>query len=376
MSSCSGEDMSDGGLFSWDAVRGAMAAAGRRLVTGIQIATSPAATLAALVEVKNKAEVYLLVRENSRVLRIPTLAPQPFPIQEYLRRAYARGAYPALWAVEGLGRLFGESQMEHAGDEVSGLLSGGVELPEKSLLMLHAGMGLAFAQRRLQSLDANASPEDMGEAVRWFSRTCRANSRPGYLGAAWESLGLVVRTFYGHLVDDIDRAIVEAAPELRSWFWHGVGRAIYFLPANFLPCSTWETLVSAEREAVDELSHANIIAGIAWGMVMVNLRDPDVLAELVVRPHGDELRGNDAFLQGAAASLVMRRETTPDAAFLDSWLGYADRIRDEEERRLWDELIHSPGRKALVHRGPELKRRQALDELFHYAPLSTNDYRG
>ncbi len=373
MSTCSGEeDTYDGGRNSWNAFRRAAATAERRLLAGIQIAASPRAALAALVEVRNKAEVYFLVRENSRALRVPTPAPQPFPLQEFLRRAYARGPYPALWAVEGLGRLFGESQMEHAGGEVSGLLSGGIELPEKSLLMLHAGIGLAFAQWRLQRLDADFSPEDIHEVVRWFSRTCRANSRPGYLGAAWESLGLVVRTFYGRLVHDLDQAIVEAAPELRSWFWHGVGRAVYFLPVNFLPCSTWETLMRAEREAVDDLSHANVTSGIAWGMVMVNLRDPDVLAELVIGPHGAELRGNDAFLQGAAASLVMRRETTPDATFLDPWLDYADRTRDGDEPWLWDELIRGPGREALVHLGPDLKRSDALDELFHYAPLSAN----
>jgi hypothetical protein len=189
------------------------------------------------------------------------------------------------------------------------------------------------------------------------------------MGAAVESLGLVTRTFHASLVRDVDRAI-GSNPDLRGYFWHGVGRAIYFLPLNFLPCSTWETVLMCEREGVDELSRLNLFAGVAWGMVMVNIRKPEVLANLVVKPHGARLLGNRGFRNGVASSLIMRQDTTPDAPFIRSFINYSDALRRAEERKLWDTLIRYPGEEALERIGPTLKSRNLLDQIFQYAEFS------
>lgn len=353
-------------------LRRIMTGAERRTAEGTRIVTSPRATSAALVEIRNKANVYFLVRSNQLLLGIPSPLPQPFPLDTYLRRAYERNAYAALWAVEGLGRLLGESHLQAGNKAPAGLLCDhvGDALPEESLLMLHAGIGLAFAQRGLTGLTVHSSSSAFREIVAWFAAICRRNSRHGYLGAALESLGLVTRTFYKTLVPNVDRAITDTEPDLRSYFWHGVGRAIYFLPVNFLPCSTWETVVMCEREGPDEFSRLNLFAGVAWGMVMVNIQNPVILAELIVEPHGAQLLDNRGFCYGAASSLIMRQSTTPGAqlaqSFIDYYLGDGSGI---DERILWETLIRHPGHEALTRIGPSLKAQRSLDRLFHYADL-------
>jgi hypothetical protein len=306
------------------------------------------------------------------LLGIPSPLPRPFPLDTYLRRAYERNAYAALWAVEGLGRLLGESYLEAGNNAPAGLLcdDAGDALPEESLLMLHAGVGLAFAQRGLAGLAGHSSPSAFREVIAWFAAICRRNSMRGYLGAALESLGLVTRTFHRTLVPNVDRAIADTDPDLRGYFWHGVGRAIYFLPVNFLPCSTWETVVMCEREGFDELSRLNLFAGVAWGMVMVNIQNPVILADLIVKPHGSQLLDNRGFRYGVSSSLIMRQSTTPGAQLAQSFIDYdlGDR-RSIDERLLWDTLIRHPGHEALTRVGPSLKAQRSLDRLFRYTDL-------
>ena len=353
-------------------LRQAVIDAERRTEEGSRIITSPRAATAALIEIRNKANVYFLVRSNQLLLGIPSPLPQPFLLDTYLRRAYERNAYAALWAVEGLGRLLGESHLEAGNNASAGLLCDDAAgtLPEESLLMLHAGIGLAFAQRGLAGLAAHSSPSVFREVIAWFAAICQRNSMRDYLGAALESLGLVTRTFYRTLVPNVDRAITDTDPDLRGYFWHGVGRAIYFLPVNFLPCSTWETVVMCEREGPDEFSRLNLFAGVAWGMVMVNIQNPVILAELIVKPHGSQLLGNRGFRYGAASSLIMRESTTPGAqlaqSFIDYYLGDGS---SSDERTLWDTLIRRPGHEALTRIGPSLKAQHSLDRLFRYTDL-------
>ena len=68
-----------------------------------------------------------------------------------------------------------------------------------------------------------------------FVQLCRDNSRPGYEGAAYESLGLVARFWNSPLVPVVDRVLCKIAPEVLGYFWHGVGRSLNFLPLYAVP---------------------------------------------------------------------------------------------------------------------------------------------
>ncbi len=350
----------------------ATAGAGTRAMQGMRVSMSPPAAGAAFTEIKNKGGVYLLVRQNKRALEIPTPTPHPFPIDTYLERAYEREDYAALWAVEGLGHLFGENQLD-AGDtsEATNLLggSGADGLSAKSMLMLHAGIGLAYAQRLLGELNTQPSDEEILEATRKIFELCRQNSRPSHLGATVESLGLVTRTFESKLLSQVDRAVEELEPQWRGYFWHGVGRALYFLPLNFLPCSTWEAVEMATRESVDDISRHNLYAGVGWAMAMVNLRSPNVLTDLVIKPHGDKLLGNIWFQNGIASALVMRQDTTPGTPLIQAFLDTTENSNDSKLQSQWETIVSAPARKALDTTGPELLASDQIGRIFEYTEL-------
>lgn len=352
---------------TWARLAGDMA---QRSAEGLRLMLSGSAGLDALREVQNKAEVYVLVREVAEILGIPKEF--PLPLHDLLRKAYDLDSFQALWAVEGLGHDYGQSYWNE-GIVPHGILTGPRtwDLPAKSLLMLHAGIGLAFAEYLLDPVDRRTSFEEIRRLVAEDVRLCRENSRPGYLGAAYESLGLVTRLFHGQrLAASVDRALRQVAPEVVGFFWHGVGRAIYFLPQNFLPCSTWQTFEIARREAPDELARLNAVAGTAWAVTLVNQRQPEILANLIVGPHGDQLSADGAFSNGVTSAVIMRADTTPGSALNPVFLDYRPSPSDVRLCRLWDELVRRPAELGLHVYYPIFKEHGALGDLFHYGDLA------
>lgn len=346
-----------------------------RTASGLRVAASPRDSLAALTEIGNKSEVYVLVRQVSRLIGVPDTF--PLPLLELVARAYALGPFPALWAVEGLGHDYGVSWFE-AGREPRGILTTAPRaraLPASSLLMMHAGIGLAFAERLLEGAGRDTPAEALRLLVADVLRLCRINSRPGDLGAAVESLGLVTGLFHPALVAPVDAALCELGElgalgdqRARDFYWHGVGRAIYFRPESFLPCSTWHVFEVARRLAPDDRARRNAWAGLAWAVTLVNQRRPGILADLLVAPHGAELAADDAFADGVASSIVMRRSTTPGAPFLEPFCAYRP-AGPARLQALWDTLVARPCRLALDVYFPALRDADRLGSIFRYRRL-------
>jgi hypothetical protein len=342
------------------------AAAGlaRRSADGLRLLPEGNA-LMALREIQSKAEVFFLVLEVGSLIGVP--AAPPFPLLDLVARGYALDPFAALWAIEGLGHDYADSFLK-LGAEPRGILAEASPpgLEARSLLMLHAGIGLGFAQRLLDGAERLVFPELRGIVLE-VVRLCRDNSRPGYVGAAYESLGLVTRTFHPGLVAAVDGILREAEPEVRACFWHGAGRAIYFLPVNFLPCSAWEIFRMARMEPLDELAVRNAVAGAAWAVTLVCQRDPQIMAELLVGPHGEKLLADSAFANGVAASVMMRQDTTPGASFLARFCEYQP--DDRAVARLWEALVRRPCQQALGSWYQVLTRRECLGEIFHEQDL-------
>ena len=318
----------------------------RRGTDAARIATSPKAAAASMTELKNKAEVYYLVRGNRLSLGIPAEIPEPFPLDTYLEKAYDREDFAALFAVEGLGREFGKSQVI-LDPNVSGILleENQPNLPDKSLFMLHAGIGMGFAKHLLDELPSDHGHPELREAINSFVTLCRSNSRPGYQIAALEPLGLVTRTFHGHLTDDVDQILSEDHPDLRGLFWHGAGRAVYFLAKNTMPCATWDSCLQCECESVDEESKKQLFAGHAWAFTMTNMRQPEVLLHSFVGPHASDHPFPELFERGVAAAVVMREDSSPKTDIISQLREFDD--IPEESKADWDQLILDPVTQAL-----------------------------
>ncbi len=322
-------------------------------------------------EILNKVDVYQLVRSVQKKLKIPREG--DFDLSEYVEKAYALGPYAALWAVEGLGHDYADSAQER-GDELKDLLRGNriANIPDKSLLMLHAGIGLSFAQRLLAPMNSKTPEEELRGAVDEFLRLCHDNSKKGYEGAAIESLGLVARTFHSELIPEIDRYLMEKDEAAAGLFWHGTGRAIYFLLVNFLPYRNpvWRAVEMGREEAPHEVARQNVIAGTAWALTLVNMRQPKVMATFL-DDHGDDLwEQREAFVNGVQSSVIMRFDTASDDEYVEPFRNYQPDDSNRHSSEIWERIIKGPLDDALDRFHGVLKQKHRLDEVFRCQDLA------
>jgi hypothetical protein len=320
-------------------------------------------------EFKDKLQVFFWVRDVPSLLQLPPEGTY-VPLTDLVARAYALDPFPALWAVEGAGHYYADSFWGR-GEDPQGLLTDArtSAVPEKSLTMLHAGLGLSFAQHLLEDINPQSPSSEIWSVLRRFIRLCRENSRPGYIGAAFESLGLVARVFHPQeLVPVLDRHLALIDEEVLAYFWHGVGRAIYFSPTYFLPFgrSPWRAVEMVHGEVPHELGRLNAMAGLTWAVTLVNMRRPQVL-EAVVNAHGAEFARDGAFANGISSSLIMRYDTTPDASFIAAFCGHRPNVAPAVAA--WDRLVRRPCEDALSKYYGVIKSRQCLGQVFRYQRL-------
>lgn len=322
-------------------------------------------------ECEAKMEVMELVQDVRKICPDKNLR---VPLPEIVAKGYELGSFPALWAVEGIGHDLVEG-CRHRGDPLTGLLNSSevAGLPDSSLTMLHAGVGLGLAEVALEDLTPESSAEAVDSALRGFLDGCRSCSRPGFLGCALESLGLVTRHFHGQaMVRALDGRLEEIDPALRGFFWHGVGRAIYFSPENMIPGlgSPWPAVGMCDRLATHDVARDNLRSGLAWAMTMVNLRQPNVL-EGFLQKHGSGFADSDAFVNGITSSMIMRADTTPDEPHIASFRAYEPTSTDSGLRELWDRAVARPVAKALDEDYPILKKKGRLGEIFRFQSTGT-----
>ena len=222
-------------------------------------------------------------------------------LPDAIAAAAALDPYASVWTTEGLGYCEAES-CRLRGARPCGLIS--AALPSHSLIPLHAGMGLSLACRSLES----AAP--LADRLASFQDLCAANALDGYTGVCCEALGLIARNLHPELLLPIDR-LLERDPDRLGYFWHGVGRGIYFVPTNFptLASAPWRSVNMALAEPPHEFGAANAIAGLVWAFNLVNVRHPEIL-DTFLDYHGAELDANDAFWNGRACSALVWRMST------------------------------------------------------------------
>jgi hypothetical protein len=317
-------------------------------------------------ELRNNYEVFNLVKNASKLLHIPGDDRQ-FDLNQLVQNAYALGAYPDLWAVEGLGHDYAMTFWRKGGP-IRGILTNVNPdvLPAKSLTMMHAGLGLAFAQQLMNTITPYSPADEIRRVLREFVTLVDENSRRGYEGAAYESLGLVTRFWHAQMVPTVSAHLREVAPHTLGYFWHGVGRSLYFLPLFFVPglLSPW---LQIEREAPDEFAYLNMTAGLAWATTIVNVRQPQIM-ENFLRTQAERAARTPAFTNGLISTLIMGIDITPDDVYITRFLEYRPDPSDRRVAELWERLVRGPGAEAVYHIHPVLQRHGRLGEVFQYHP--------
>lgn len=341
---------------------------GRQAIRTSTLFTSPHTAELAWQEFRNKVEILLVVEYTSSLIGVSGNTFVPLPV--LVEKCYSLQPFQALWAVEGTGDNYTGAYWQKHGIPQGLLLGKNTPVPQKSLLMLHAGMGKFFAEYLLgpgtPTLIASSPPSQFRTVMEQFVGLARSNARPGYLGPAIESLGLVVREFFPEMVQSIHEQLLHVAPELVGYFWHGVGRALYFSRRYLLPVvsTAW---AGVDREIDNCVNRLDAMAGLAWAVVLLNMRQPQIVEE-ALRTYIQHSPLQEAFANGVASSIIMRHDTTPDAPSLISHFCQY-RPRDPKLAALWERLIAQPCATALNEYYPVLKQRDALGEVFRFQNL-------
>jgi hypothetical protein len=327
---------------------------------------------ASLREFQNKLEVFDLFENVDMVLRIPRDA--SIPLAQLVEHASGLDAFTALWAMEGIGHFYAETIWDVKGTPC-GLLQGTVarSVPPKTLAAMHAGMGLSVANRilsrvRPQSSECQSSCDLPGALIQ-FVALCRDNSTEGYVGAAYEALGLVARNLYPHMVKHLHTHLSDMGQGLTEYFWHGVGRGIYFSPTNYLPLgnASFRAMEMARLEPPDEQSRRNALAGLVWAQFLVNLRQPEIIEGLLAECSGPF--ETDAFANGVSSATVIWRDSTDGDPHLDSVCRYRPETLLPELADRWRELVETPCRRALDEYYDVLKNYGCVGEVFRVRAL-------
>ncbi len=317
----------------------------------------------AWIEFQNKMEAFCLFEYID--LEIGVSNGPDISLRELADRASRLGPYRAVWGMEGAGHYYADSQTvsaESPGHLLSEARTG--DLASSGLVPLHTGMGLSLAETVLGSISGR--PADCGILISKFTDLCRRNSRKGYSGAAFEALGLVVRNLYPHLIPAID-LFLSKNDALLAYFWHGVGRGIYFNPANFPPfrSAPWKALEMCRREPPHELGRRNAIAGLAWALTLVNIRQPEIM-EAFLKHHGSQMAEVDAFANGVCSAMMIWSESAPGDSYLDSFQQHEPEI---SVMRMWNKCIRKSWSDALYYHRI-LSQTDGLDEIFRFQDLA------
>lgn len=318
-------------------------------------------------ECRNKVRIMTLVQGLKSYM-----APDgSTPVQTIVEKCYALGDFPALWAVEGSGKDIAEWHMAR-NPNISRLLVDAPLAPEwqKAQLMLHAGIGMAFARYHIEKLKPEQTSKDqLRTAVSATVKLCKENSIPGYAGAALESIGLVSRFIHNAaFCRRIHEVMKESEPDSLGFFWRGCGRAIYFGPQNFMPGfdKPCRAIDMCDAEAPDEECRQGLLAGCSWAQTVVNMETPEVM-EWVLANLKDYYGDNPGYPNGMTSSVVMRWDISPHFPLVESFRNH--KPTDPKIAALWQKYPKAALDYAIDVVHPTLAANHRLDEVFHYQSL-------
>jgi len=321
-------------------------------------------------QAKNTRYIFTLVRNNPEKLGVPKTGPVDLTI--FMDKAYGIGDYENIWSVEGIGHVYCQrvwrDQWNTSEDAHDILMAGqAADIPEKSLCMMHAGLGLAVAESLMKQLTPDSSTNEVERVLKLFIKLCKNNSRPGYVGCALESLGLVTRCFNFPMVPLVQKVLADLDETTWEFFYRGAGRALYFSPGHMVQplYSPW---IAAEQEAPNERALNILKAGISWPTNIVNMKTPEIYEDLI-RRRGAEEESAGTIAHGVAASTTMALDITPNHPLVHEYVKYEPKSKDQKVRDLWKKIVHDQVHNAIHRYHPVLKAHNMMDQVFRFQDL-------
>jgi hypothetical protein len=323
-----------------------------------------------LQEAKNTRYIFVLVRNNPEEIGIPHTG--EFDLSLFMDRAYGIGDFENIWTVEGLGHVYSQRTWLLKWDmspDAHGILIDGqaAAIPEKALTMMHAGLGLAIAESLIKQLTPDSPAKEVERVLRTFIRMCNNNARPGYVGCAMESLGLVTRCFNYQMVPLVQKVMADLDETAWEYFWRGAGRALYFSPGHLVQ-AVYSPWIAAEQEAPNDRALKILQAGIAWPINIVNMQTPEIVEEMITRQALAPER-RDSIAHGVAASTTMALDITPNHPVVHKYLEYQPKSDDRTIQLLWKKLVHDQVYNAIHFYQPILHKHRMMDQVFRLQNL-------
>ncbi|HSL21242.1 MAG TPA: hypothetical protein VK886_06885 [Vicinamibacterales bacterium] len=289
-------------------------------------------------------------------------------IPELIDKIRRHEPFRALWLAEGLGQVLGNRGLARDGNPRDLLSQGeGAQVPDTMQLMVHAGLCLSFARYHFDKIGKNPTPAQIREATCRIGEAARLNLLPGYAGIGYEAWGMVTQFYHRPLFATVVRTLEEIDPEHAPYLWHGAGRACYFI--NFMPRwnEPWPAFALINQMVISGVSRSNLLAGLAAGMMIVNMKTP-VILEAIIKERISRLYPGDvaAFAQGVACSMVMRQDTSPNE---EHAVNFVRHVPAADVAPLWEKVVVGPARLALERLHPKLKAERRLDQICCYRPI-------
>jgi hypothetical protein len=183
-------------------------------------------------------------------------------------------------------------------------------------------------------------PGRLSEELAEHRRLCEDAARTHYVELAFEPLGLVTRLLRGELVSALGAQLDRLEPPWSDLFWHGVGRGLYFHPANLAPrrSAPWAGLDMCREEPPHESGRRNAVSGFSWAITLVNLRRPEVV-ETFLSHHLEPDAAGGPVSQGVLSALLLWHETTHGSRELRQFVAH---LAAPERRSLWHRVVRGP----------------------------------
>jgi hypothetical protein len=331
-------------------------------------------------ELGNKLEAFEIFRRAEMQARA---AGRAVPLAALIEGAADLVPYRRLWTLEGLGYGHAEGRAARAAratgsPEPRGWLSAGAAgLPAASLIALHCGIGLSLA-RRLLAASARAPAAELRRELAAYVAGCRELALPGHATPLLEALGFIARLRLARRVGEVASELARLDEEAHACFWHGLGRAFYFLPRHAPPWpgTPRRLLAAVTREAPAGEGRENALAGLAWAVTLVNLRHPQVLEDLLAS-QAPWVAAAPGFAHGIASAVFVWHDCAPEDPYLAEWRRHRPDPGRELARR-WERQVSGPAEDALARvRGPDRSRRAVdLGDLFRVRPETIADAAG
>jgi hypothetical protein len=294
------------------------------------------------------------------------------PLAGKIQRVSQMERFDALWATEGLGFRVAEAALKVNQCPVKFLSCQKFgPLPTSSLAAIHVGVSLSVSKRLLNMAREPGTSFSLSDAIRIFLENCESQCPEGCTGVAVEALGLVVRTLCPQWIIEVDRELEQIDSTLVAYFWHGVGRGLYFIfpPALYSHGSHSIALEKAWQDPPHEIGRVNSIAGLAWPLTLVNIRHPEILAAFL-KKYAAEIPGNGAFSSGVATSILLWLAWAGHDQHLATFIRHQPEHAALSDASAWIKVVRTPCLEVMKCHHERLERMKQYGELFRYQPLS------